>query len=150
MAFAAALPLLTAASPALISTFGGGGKSGGGGGMPMGQDVRQEQSSGPIIVENNSNLVGGAVTINLGGNQQVDGTLAGERYLDRGVDEPGLYAPFGTMQNADAVDLRQPMAFADLFSSTPAPGSPTHTMFIYGGAALVVAGVGFALLKKKG
>ena len=146
MAFAAALPLLTAAAPSLISTFGGGkGGGGGGGGLPMSTDQTSRQDVS-VLVDNVNNVVGGNVSLNFGGQQQLDGSLAGGRYLDRGVDTPVVDAPFGTMQDVEAIRTEGGFPFSDLFGGSPKPQS---NMFLIGGIVLVVVGAGFALLKKK-
>lgn len=149
MAFAAALPLLTAAAPSLISTFGGGsGKpagGGAGGGAPLEQTSRQDVS---VFVDNVNNVIGAPVNINFGGNQSADGSLSGQRFLDRGVDTPLIQdAPFGALQSVQALDGAIPVSFSDLFSPTAQPKSKNVMVLI--GAGLVVAGAGFALIKKR-
>jgi hypothetical protein len=143
MAFMAALPLLTAAAPSLINTFGGGGKAGGGGGAgvgPIEQTVKQETYN-DIGVD--TNVVGAPININIGGTQSANGSLDGGRFLDHGVDEQGLNAPFGVMQGTDT----QQVGFNDYFASTPA--APMIPTAVWIGGGLVVAGVGVALLRRK-
>lgn len=142
MAFAAGLPLLTASAPSLINTFGGGGgggKSGGGGVLPLSQDSKQDTSVGTSV---ETNVYGAPININIGGQQQADGSLSGGRYLDRGVDEPDLDAPFGTLQG----DASQPVSFSDYFSPTPKPAVP---MIVWVVGGLVTAGAGLAFLRRK-
>jgi hypothetical protein len=141
MAFAAALPLLSAAAPSLINTFGGGGggRSGGGGGQPLAQDSKQDVST---FTDVETNVIGAPININIGGQQQADGSLSGQRYLNRGVEEPSLYAPFGTMQGTDA----QQVGFTDGWFSKPKPAIPPVVLI---GGGLIVAGAGLAFLKRK-
>ena len=141
MAFAAALPLLTAAAPSLISTFGGGSGGGrsSGGGVPLSQDSRQDTST---FTDVETNVFGAPININIGGQQQADGTLTGQRYLDRGVDEPGLYAPFGSLQGVRS----EQASFFDDFFERPKPAIPP---MVWVGGVLIVAGAGFAFIKRK-
>lgn len=61
-----------------------------------------------LTVDNN--LVGAPININIGGQQEADGSLgAGQTYRDRGVDEPSLYAPFGTMQDVQTATRTEPV-----------------------------------------
>lgn len=121
--------------------------TGGGGGVPLGMGGAPTDQDTNINIENN--LVGAPININIGGQQQADGSLgAGQRYNDRGVDTPGVNAPFGTMQDVAGTYQTNSVAWNDIFQTGPQPGSSNKIFWIVGGV-LVVAGAGLALVKRR-
>jgi|CXWL01.1.fsa_nt_gi hypothetical protein len=159
--------------------LGGGSKSSGGSSgaaaLPISTTQTNRQDVAIDLTVDN-NLVGAPININIGGQQQADGSLgAGQNYRDRGVDEPRLYAPFGTMQDVQTATRTEPVIWdgknvcplpRSFYPSDspcsrgdefllPGQGAQPATMFdqyrrpilIAGGVAL--AGVGILVLRRK-
>ena len=155
-----------------LGALSGGGKSGGSGAAapPSQTQTSRQDTSVDLSVE--TNVIGAPININVGGQQQADGSLSGRRYLDRGVDEPRLYAPFGTMQDVQTATRTEPAIWdgkticplprsfypsdspcsqGDGFMAPGQPEQPTrrvNPVLIVGGV-LIVAGAGLALMRRK-
>lgn len=121
--------------------------AGSGGGVPLGMGGGPTEQDTNINIDNN--LVGAPININIGGgSQQADGSLgAGQKYFDRGVDTPGVNAPFGTMQDVAGTYQTNSIAWNDFFQPSSQPMQSNKIFWIVGGV-LVVAGAGLALVKR--
>ena len=154
------LPALAAFAPMAIDAIGG--ATGGGGQSPSGaapaplppsqQQAQETAVDTSVTVVTNVN--GAPININIGGSQQADGSLGGGRYFDRGVDETGLYAPFGTLQSvSEARDVQwggwmhpEDPRSIELAPANTIGGVPVVPVVI---AVALVGAVGLALIKRK-
>lgn len=123
----------------------------GGGGVPLSPQNTDQNTKIDLSVENN--LIGAPININIGGGtQQADGSLgAGQKYNDRGVDEPRVNAPFGTMQDVSSSALNQPVNWNEWFlpKQEPAKVGGAKKLIWWIGGGVILAGAGLALVTRR-
>lgn len=144
------LPALAAFAPMAIDAIGGatgggsaGGKPSGGAPAPSQMQKQDQETSVDTSIRIDTSVIGAPININIGGAQQADGSLGGGRYLDRGVDAPGIEAPFGTLQSvAESREVQWGAWMA------PPGQSGASPVFLIGGVVIVGA-IGLALIMRK-
>lgn len=147
--FCSVVPALAAFAPMAIDAIGG--ATGGGGGTsgaksapaPSQMQRQDQETSVDTSIRIDTSVIGAPININIGGQQQADGSLGGGRYPDRGVDTPLVEAPFGTLQSvAESRDVQ----WSGWMAPRNEPGS--SPVLLIGGVALVGA-VGVALIMRR-
>ena len=155
------LPMLASLAAPYIADAVGGDSGGGSGSAPQGQQApapsQLQKQDTSVATDTNVNVIttvnGTPININIGGTQTPDGSLSGGRYFDRGVDEPSLYAPFGTLQDIEQGQTVQWGGWlkpGDPRSIEPDLGitSSPRSLILIGGGVLIVLAVGAAIIKR--